>query len=51
MDLHVPHALDIAIINAKILMLVLDRTYEFTIGVTILYLTYSTCAQMDVHFH
>ena len=29
-------------------MLVLDHTYEFTIGMTILYLTYQTYDQMDL---
>ena len=31
-------------------MLVPDRTYECTIDMKILYLTYSNYAHMDVHF-
>ena len=38
------------LVNTKILMMVLDRTYDFNIGITILYLTYLTYAQMDVCF-
>ena len=36
--------------NTKTLLLVVERTYEFPSGVTILYLTYFTYAQMDVFF-
>ena len=39
------------LVNTKILMMVLERTYEFTFGMTILYLTYLTYAQMDFRFH
>ena len=38
------------LVNTKILILVLEITYEFTIGMTIPYLTYSTYAHMDVRF-
>ena len=35
------------LVNTKTLMLVVDRTYEFTSGVIIPYLTYWTYSQMD----
>ena len=38
------------LVNNKTLMLVMDRTYKFTIGMKILHLTYFNDAQMDVLF-
>ena len=38
------------LVNNINLMLILDRTYEFTIGMTILYLEYLTYDQMDFCF-
>ena len=38
------------LVNTKTIMLALYRTYEFTSGMKVLYLTYWTLAQISVRF-
>ena len=39
------------LVNTKPLILVMNRTYEFTTGITIPHLMYRTYEQMDVCIH